>query len=239
MVRIAICEDSERTLQLLKKMVQGFLAIHQILAQIECYDQSRMLKFDVEEGKHFDLVLSDIEMPYIDGLHLASYVSAHLPDVLIIFITSYMKYTLDAFELSIFRYIPKNSIAERLPKALYDAVSLIQIQKDKYYVIETKSRFEKIAYRRIVSIHKEGKNSIFHLLNGEETRQRKSLTQVYEDLDSKDFAFADRGVIINLSQVVSIHDGKVEMQNGEEIFGSAVRLDGLKNELRQFWGNRL
>ena len=66
-----------------------------------------MLQYDIEEGQYYDLILSDIEMPQIDGMDLAAYMKRYLPDVLIIFITSHLKYAVDAFELSVSIYTQK------------------------------------------------------------------------------------------------------------------------------------
>mgnify|MGYP000612240081 CR=1 FL=1 len=40
------------------------------------------------------------------------------------FITSHIEYAIDAFELSVFRYVPKAEIEKRLAAAVRDAVSL-------------------------------------------------------------------------------------------------------------------
>ena len=74
--------------------------------------------YDIQEQKHYDLILSDIEMPKMNGMELAGYIKSYLPQVFIIFITSHIKYAIDAYELSIFRYVPKNMITERLKPAL-------------------------------------------------------------------------------------------------------------------------
>ena len=118
MIYIAICDDNEKTVEILKKKVMEFLKKSNEFADITVYTQSENLQYDIQEGKYYDLILSDIEMPNIDGMNLAAYVKRYLPEVLIIFITSHLKYAVDAFELSIFRYIPKNSIGSRLPQAL-------------------------------------------------------------------------------------------------------------------------
>ena len=45
-------------------------------------------------------------MPGITGMELSEKIKPHLPNVKIIFITSHIEYAIDAFELSIFRYVP-------------------------------------------------------------------------------------------------------------------------------------
>lgn len=48
-------------------------------------------------------------MPGNSGMNIAAQIKKDLPEALIIFITSHLKYAVESFELSIFRYIPKDS----------------------------------------------------------------------------------------------------------------------------------
>lgn len=239
MIYIAICDDNEKTVGILKNKVTVFLKDNNVLADITVYTQSRMLQYDIEEGKHYDLILSDIEMPHIDGMNLAAYIKRYLPEVLIIFITSYLKYAVDAFELSIFRYIPKNSINVRLPHALKDAINMINIQADKYYTIEMPSRVEKIPYHKILYIQREGKNSVITLTDNSITKVRKSLTQIFKEFKSEDFIYVDRGDIVNLAHIMGIRDGIVELKNGIRLPASHSKLEQIKAKLSDFWGEQI
>ena len=105
MIQIAICDDSEVTLQHLNQSVSTILKSNQEAAAITLYSSSESLSYDIEEGHFFDLILTDIEMPHMNGMELAATIRTYLSGALIIFITAYTKYALDAFELSAFRYI--------------------------------------------------------------------------------------------------------------------------------------
>ena len=131
------------------------------MAMLETYDRSDLLKYDIQEGKYFDLVLSDIEMPDTDGMKLAEQVRSCLPDAIIIFVTAYLKYAVDAYELDIFLYIPKSSLDEKLPRALEDVVKRMQSQADQSYLIQTATKIEKIMHKQIIYIQKDGKNAMF------------------------------------------------------------------------------
>ena len=65
----------------------------------------------------FDLLISDIEMPGIDGLHLASM----LENKLVIFCTAYKEYAAEAFNIDAIDYITKPVKLDRLQKAFSKA----------------------------------------------------------------------------------------------------------------------
>lgn len=239
MIYIAICDDDPKQTKVLNDYVLHFVKENNIFADVTIYSQSRMLQYDIQEGKHYDLILSDIEMPHIDGMQLAAYVKRYLPGVLIIFITSHLKYAVDAFELSIFRYVPKNSINTRLEQALGDAINIINIQMNDYYLIQTPTRVEKILYKNIIYIQREGKNSILVLSDATVTKVRKSLAQIFEELNLDDFAYIERGTIVNLAHIIGMCDGIIKLSNGACLQPSHVKMDELKSKLSNFWEKQI
>lgn len=239
MVYIAICDDDRHLLEDLAKRVDTLVKQHKVTANISIYTQSRMLEYDIEEGKYFDLILSDIEMPHIDGMKLVEDIKTFLPDVFIIFITSHIKYAVDAYELSIFRYIPKKSLDEKLAHAVQDAVKLILGRSEREYYIDMPSRAEKIMYRDIMYIQREGKNSVFFLTNGRKVRVRKSLSNVEVELDSEDFVYVDRGTVVNIQYIMKIKGQEVTVKNGEVLFASRKKIEEVRKRITEFWGKRI
>lgn len=65
----------------------------------------------------FDLLITDIEMPGIDGLHLANLVQHKM----VVFCTAYKDYAADAFTIDAVDYITKPVKLERLQKAILKA----------------------------------------------------------------------------------------------------------------------
>ena len=233
MIQIAICDDSDVTLQHLNQAVTTILQSNQEVADITLYSNSENLSYDIKEGHFFDLILTDIEMPHINGMELAATIRTHLPGALIIFITAYTKYALDAFELSAFRYIDK------LPTAIKDAFRVLHMQADQYYLLSNTRMYRKLLLKDILYISREGKNSVFHLTNQTEVKERKSLNPVMEGMNSSDFVFADRGIIVNLIHIVSIQDTTIELDNGEFLPASLARIKELKLLLQKLWRNSL
>lgn len=136
----------------------------QTFSILSTYTNGKDLFYDIQDGKRFDLLLLDIEMPGLSGMELAKRVHELLPDALMIFVTAHYKYAVDAYELHIFRYIPKNQLKERLPHALKDAVSLLEIQNTDSYIISSQNRLERIPYKEILYIGKTARTPSFILL---------------------------------------------------------------------------
>lgn len=208
--------------------------------EIATYTRSRNLLFDITDDHFFfDLILLDIEMPGITGMELSEKIKLYLPNVKIIFITSHIEYAIDAFELSIFRYVPKSNLTDRLAAAITDAAKLIELEAGKEYIIQAAGHMEKIPYKDIFYIQRDGgKNVVLVSVMGI-SKVRKSLQQIFEELDTPEFIFIDRGYIVNIIQIMKISDGMAYLKNGEKLPISRSRLQEVKKQINKFWGARI
>ena len=177
-------------------------------------------------------------MPGSTGMEIAKKMKPYLPNVKIIFITSHIEYAIDAFELSIFRYVPKNDIEKRLSAAIQDAVKLIELEDGKTYIIQTNSRLEKIPYREIYYIERDGKNASITAAGGI-SKVRKSLQQVYSELGADEFIFIDRGCIANMIHIMQIKSGMAVLKNGEALPISRSHLQEVKEQINHYWGTHI
>ena len=235
-IKIAICDDEEKAVALHERIVKSCLQSQGIGYEITTYTQSRNLLYDItDDGFFYDLILLDIEMPGISGMEIPQQLKGFLPNVRIIFVTSHTEYAIDAFELSIFRYVPKNNLEVKLAAAVTDAAKLIELEAGQEYTIQTASRMEKIPYKDIFYIQRDGKNASIISSVGI-AKVRKSLQQVFDELNTPEFIFIDRGCIVNIIQIMKISDGMVVLKNGEQLPISRSHLQEVKQKINQFWG---
>lgn len=236
MVKIAICDDEKETVLLHERVVQKSLQACGIGFEVATYTNSDNLLYDIaEDGFFYDLLLLDIEMPTVTGMELSQRIKPHLPNVKIVFVTSHIEYAIDAFELSIFRYVPKLDLEKRLGAAIVDAAKLIELEAGQEYIIQTNHRLEKIPFPDIFYIQRDGKNASIQWKNGT-SKVRKSLQQVYEELNSPEFIYIDRGFIVNIIQIMKISDGMAVLKNGQELPISRAHLPDVKLQINRFWG---
>ena len=240
MIRIAICDDEREAVTLHEDIAKRSLQDCAIGYEIADYTQSGNLLSDIaDDGFLFDLILLDIEMPGLSGMELTKKISAYLPNVKIIFITSHIKYAIDAFELSIFRYVPKDDLEDRLTLAVADAAKLIELEAGREYIIQTAGRLEKIPYRDIFYIQRDGgKNSVICTTTGT-SKVRKSLQHIFEELNAPEFIFIDRGYIVNIIHIMKIDASMAYLKNGEILPVSRSHLQDVKQKINHFWGTHI
>lgn len=239
MVRLAICDDEEKMVSLHLDRIRRILEKNRIACETETYTRSENLLYDItEDGFYYDILLLDIEMPGITGMELAEKIRPHLPDVRIIFITSHMEYAIDAYELSIFRYVPKNDLEKRLPSAVLDAVRLAELEEGRVYTIRTNSRLERIPYKSIYYIERDGKNAAIVTAAGV-SKVRRTLAQIHEELDAEEFIYIDRGCIVNLIYIAQVKGNTAVLKDGSVLPVSRSHLQSVKEEINRYWGSHI
>lgn len=108
---------------LLDDELPGLMYLKMLCSQIpgievvKAFDSPQQLLAEMP-NLQFDLLVSDIEMPGIDGLTLAS----QLQDKLVIFTTAYKDFAVEAFEIDAVDYVTKPVKLERLQKAIEKAI---------------------------------------------------------------------------------------------------------------------
>lgn len=239
MIKIAVCDDDPEAVQTHIRVVKQCLEQCGAIGEVFSYVRGDNLLYDITEDRfYFDLILLDIEMPGVSGMKAAEKIRPFLPEVRIIFITSHMEYAIDAFELSVFRYVPKDDADRRLAQAIQDAVRLLLLEEGKSYTIRTSSRLEKIPCKNILYLERDGKNTAIVTADGI-SRVRKSLQQVQKELASEEFIYIDRGRIVNMIHIMKIQNGMAVLKNGASLPVSRSHLQEVKEEINRYWGEHI
>lgn len=171
----------------------------------------------------FDLCITDIEMPGIDGLNLAGM----LKDKMVIFITAYKHYAVDAFDIDAVDYITKPVKKERLEKAISKALerldrksepkNSIQINTDKGKTI---LYFDTIVYIKTAVIDSRDKEVLLEdgsLL----VLKNINFNALLEELPDVDFCRINKKEVIALKRVHFFSHNEITLSerdvNGKKI----------------------
>lgn len=119
--KLLLVEDQSLFRKGLRKIIEEETAHWEVVGEAE--DGESAIRQIIEKKPH--LVLTDIQMPVMNGIKLSEYLHEHVPDVLVVIITGYkdFEYAQEAVRLGVFDYVlkpvNKESVQSLLTKA-YD-----------------------------------------------------------------------------------------------------------------------
>lgn len=233
MARVVIVDDQEIFLDKICKNTISFFKNKGLPVNITCYDNSQLLSYDIVENHGFDIYILDVEMPKINGIELAKEIKKRNDKAIIVFITSHIEFSLDAFDVNAYQYILKSQIDKKLDTVL-ECITKKLDEDSNYYLIETNSRYEKVYHKDIYYIYKDGKNAVF-VREKDETYVRETMRSVFKELNAPEFIYINRGIIVNIIHIMKINSIELYMRNNQKVLISRSNLKNIKEKVHTYW----
>ena len=118
MIYCAVCDDNRYYLKMIEPLLSDAFSSAGGKASFMMFSEPEALLSCVKEGKVFDVCFLDIEMPTVSGFEVAKLLREQNPACLIVFLTSHVECAIDAYELDVFRFLPKIDVEAREAVAL-------------------------------------------------------------------------------------------------------------------------
>lgn len=128
MYRVMLVDDERPVLESMKKVIDWESLGFSVCETAESGNQA----CEIMKKARFDLVITDVRMPQMDGLELAEYIAEHFPHTEMIIISGYdeFDYARSAMRSGVMEYITKPTNRVELEKALESAARRIQRRED-------------------------------------------------------------------------------------------------------------
>lgn len=238
MINIAILDDNENDRLHVKQIVDEYCGTQEEVCKVYTYESAMDLLFDLDLGKYFNLFFLDVEMPVRSGIEVAREIRKYYLEPVIVYITDYVEYSIEAYEVNAFRYIPKRVLDSKLPEALEHIIPKLAAEKQRTYMITHYLDMEILFHNEIYFLKKEGKYVGITHKRGE-SRVRKSLQDVLKELDAEYFLEIGKGCAVNIQHVMSIEHQEIVLRNGLRIPASYRRLDEIKERIIDYWAGKM
>ena len=193
---------------------------------------------EIVEGyrAQFDLILLDVEMPFLDGMTAAEEIRRRDSEVVIIFITNMAQYAIKGYAVDALDYVLKPvgyyAFSQRIQRAV---TRMNRRRQQRWITVTTREGTHKLAFDRINYVEVQTHELIFHTRDGLLTATG-SMKELEKSLDSPAFFRCNKSCLVNLEQVDGIQ-GDDAILAGEPVPISRARkkafLDALNNYISE------
>lgn len=166
-IKVLVCDDDAAFCKKMADLVRKSQPVDGCSAAVTtCCDPIALT--DKALGQ-FDIAFLDIDMGAYSGLELAHHIRSMNLDTILIFVTNYVQYSLEGYEVQAFRYLLKSELEEKLPGYYQKALEELQHSADEMTFNENGEQFH-IKYQDI--LYMESRQRVMRLFTLTDTRSR-------------------------------------------------------------------
>ena len=208
-MKVLICDDSQEDLDQIAALLSE--SCRKIRAQITATIQPE----DLEDLSGYDLTFLDIDMKGMDGLTLARRLRAARPDAVIVFVTNFVQYAPEGYEVQAFRYLLKPTLEEKLLPCFDLAVQEL-LSRRQSIAVRADGEMVELSLRDILYFQSDQRTATAHLVGGnrKECRFYTSMTDLTKQLEGAGFLRVQRSYLVNMIYIRRLQSDAVELQNG-------------------------
>lgn len=230
-----ICDDEREFALSLKERLEILLEQMHQSAKIECvFDENEMKSI---EKIPCDIIFLDIDMGEINGLELAKRIRKAQPDAILVFVTHYVQYSLEGYEVKALRYLLKSKLDEKLPECLQAALAAY---KKEHRVIRLSIGSEEVDLMptHITYAETHSRHLCLHLVHDERDTcdVKMTMNALEELLSSHGFLRIHQSFLVNMAHIKMIKSTGVSLTDNTQLPISARNYNKLKQEYLRWKG---
>ncbi|MCM1182243.1 MAG: LytTR family DNA-binding domain-containing protein [Roseburia sp.] len=231
MYKIAVCDDDPTDAAYITNCIEQWAARQERRVQTECFPSAEAFLFRYEEEKAFDILCLDIEMGAMSGMELAGKLRENDRSVQIIFITGYMEYIADGYDVEALHYLLKPITPEKLGGVLDRAAQRVT-DREKALYLQTEGSMVRIPVGEIRYL--EVRRNYVTIHGREDYTVKKTLAELEKELD-EGFFRTGRSFIVNLRFVRKITKSEVLLKDETAVPLSRGLYDSANRAMIQYF----
>lgn len=237
MINIAIVDNKKSVLENISGILSDMRGESDDI-HIDTYEKAKDF-LSAFETVRYQILISDVDMPEMNGIEMGKKARDCDPNIYIIFLTAYVEYAIESYRMEAYQYILKEDVDKRLPEIMDRLLGIVRKHSVKYCYIGSDTRKVKMCQDDIILIRKAKgtKYTSFFTVEGE-VRERTSMENVFEKLKSDEFIMVDRGSIVNLRHIMKVRDNIIYLSNGDTVEASYARIKNVKESIWKYWEER-
>lgn len=232
-MNILICDDERSIAQQVSELLQKHCTEAGMQVRFHLFDDPCAIK----DFELYDIALLDIDMGDFSGIDLARRLRKEKPGIVIIFLTNFIQYAPEGFEVQAFRYLLKSDMQERLVSYFEDAVREV-VREKQIITISVNSELIDIPVSHILYLESNLRIIIMHLLHDDRKEYRfyGNMTDLSEKLEDLGFLRIQKSFLVNMEYIEQMQYEKVSLSGGIVLPSSAKNHKELKQHYLKWRG---
>jgi len=201
MIQIAIVEDDNNYIKILKSYVDKYMKEKGVTIVTEVFTDGENIVFDYRP--QYDIIFLDIEMPKLDGITTAEKIREKDKDVIIIFITNIAQYAIKGYQVRARSYILKPINYYSFAFEMHEAIESLSKRIQDALLVTSENGLQKIPVADIYYLESRKHRMTIHT-KSETIEIRETMKNMEQKLQPFYFVRCNVSYLVNLAYVSSI-----------------------------------
>lgn len=218
-IRVIICDDDEVFLKKFRKVIDTVLQAMNVKAKIHTF--SRMEDIGEPILASCDIAFLDIDFAHTryNGLDIARRLREERSDAIIIFVTNFIEYAPEGYEVQAFRYMLKLDIESKLKDYLQQAITQLQSVCETLK-IKVNGEIIDIPLKSILYIESQLRQVLIHVQKEASGKAIKkyscyaTLTELEKQLEPQGFLRIQKSYLVNMAHLQRFQCKEAMLDNG-------------------------
>ena len=229
-LRVAVCDDDNSALDIISASVNTAFMKRGISVDIQKFTNCKEVKRKIEKVE-FDLLILDIETPYLDGISFGNELRDKGNKVNIIYVSNREELVFDALHVNPNGFVRKNHFLKDISATLDSFISSYMEKKEDILVIEERGQLVSIQVSQIEYIEGSRKNQLVYMINKESPLCLSQTMQKLEEfLLPKGFLRIHKGYIVNYNYIYMIYEEELMLKSKKRLPVSRRRTKDIKEK---------
>ena len=218
MLRILICDDDPLFLEGMRLRIRSILNQQNIDATVLCSEHAASIPMQYIENCDIAFLDIDFAIENYSGIDLAKKIRKKQQNTVIIFVTNYIEYAPDGYELQAFRYVLKKDIEKKLFPYLHQAIEKTQTVRQTIQINISGETFT-LELADILYFESQGHTIIVHIQKSGQKNEKtyrfySTMSKLEEALESKGFLRIQKGYLVNIAHLHRFQCQGATLKNG-------------------------
>lgn len=222
MVCILICDDDPRMLAKIKGQINSLVSLLKIKAKIYAYADGSRISDQILASCDIALLDIDFQTEAYNGIDLARKLRELRNDTIIMFITNFIEYAPEGYEVHAFRYILKNKFESDIN--LYFEQAIAEIHKRKEVIkIQVNGEIIDLNLDNILYFEVQQHNISAYVLKFPQRKEVKvytfygSLSDLEKRLEPQGFLRIHKSFLVNMRHLKKFQCREALLDNGTSL----------------------
>lgn len=241
-INIALYDSQKETLNIIRKQLRGIADRLHFAIETFCYiDENQVVEVLSNRKEQFDVLLLDIDLPGNLRFGVAEKIRNIGLDISLIFVSSHDQDVFEALDYNPFGFIRKRKMEDELEGVLKRIYQKVKREQAKSMIIKIEDGEFRLNHTDIIYFEMNERRLTVCTRDRQQRRivGRKSMKNVYEELDDKDFVLINSGCIANIKYIRGYSGNDILLDDGSKLSVSRSRMKDVKTAVTQYWGDRV